>query len=135
MQLFGVFDGHGGKEVSIFVEKVFKDELVKLQEFKDKDYEAALKASFRRMDVMLQTEEGKAELKKINSTCGQQDPFALANRDENIANFTGCTATVVLMTKTDFYCANAGDSRTILARSGQGNLMLALSDDHKPDNA
>lgn len=70
MQLFGVFDGHGGKEVSIFVEKVFKDELVKLQEFKDKDYEAALKASFRRMDVMLQTEEGKAELKKINSTCG-----------------------------------------------------------------
>ena len=135
MQLFGVFDGHGGKEVSIFVEKVFKDELVKLQEFKDKDYEAALKASFRRMDVMLQTEEGKAELKKINSTCGQQDPFALANRDENIANFTGCTATVVLMTKTDFYCANAGDSRTILARSGQGNLMQALSDDHKPDNA
>ena len=135
MQLFGVFDGHGGKEVSIFVEKVFKDELVKLEEFKNKDYEAALKAAFRHMDVMLQTEEGKAELKKINSTCGQQDPFALANRDDNIANFTGCTATVVLVTKTDYYCANAGDSRTILARSGQGNIMHPLSEDHKPDNA
>ena len=47
MSLFGVFDGHGGKEVSIFVEKVFKDELIKLEEFKAKDYEAALKASFR----------------------------------------------------------------------------------------
>ena len=135
MSLFGVFDGHGGKEVSIFVEKVFKEELVKLEEFKNKDYENALKVCFRRMDVMLQTEEGKAELKKINSTCGQQDPFALANRDDNIANFTGCTATVVLITKTDFYCANAGDSRSILARSGQGNLMHPLSEDHKPDNA
>ena len=53
MSLFGVFDGHGGKEVSIFVEKVFKEELVKLEEFKNKDYENALKVCFRRMDVML----------------------------------------------------------------------------------
>ena len=59
----------------------------------------------------------------------------MAARDDNIANFTGCTATVVLVTKTDYYCANAGDSRSVLARSGQGNLMLALSEDHKPDNA
>ena len=47
---------------------------------------------------MLQTDEGKAKLKEINSSCGTQDPFALANRDDNIANFTGCTATVVLIT-------------------------------------
>ena len=83
---------------------------------------------------MLQTEEGKAKLKEINASCGQQDPFALANRDDNIANFTGCTATVCLITKTDIYCANAGDSRSILARSGQGNIVVALSEDHKPDN-
>ena len=134
MSLFGVFDGHGGKEVSIFVEKFFKDELVKLDSFKAKDWEKALKEAFKRMDDMLLTDEGKAELKKINASCGQQDPFALANREDNIANFTGCTATVVLITKTDFYCANAGDSRTILARSGQGNLMKELSFDHKPDN-
>lgn len=29
ISLFGVFDGHGGKEVSIFVEREFKKELVK----------------------------------------------------------------------------------------------------------
>ena len=39
------------------------------------------------------------------------------------------------MTKTDIYCANAGDSRTVLARSGQGNIVVPLSEDHKPDNA
>ena len=84
---------------------------------------------------MLLSDEGKAKLKTINSNCGQQDPFALANREESIANFTGCTATVVLITKTEIICANAGDSRSILARSGQGNLMVNLSEDHKPDNA
>lgn len=57
----------------------------------------------------------------------------MANRDDNIAQFTGCTATVVLVTKTDYWCANAGDSRSIIARSGQ-NLMADLSFDHKPDN-
>ena len=33
INLFGVFDGHGGKEVSIFVEKEFKNMFVKLKEF------------------------------------------------------------------------------------------------------
>lgn len=40
----------------------------------------------------------------------------------------------MLVTKTDYYCSNAGDSRSILIRQGQGNLFLDLSDDHKPDN-
>ena len=105
-----------------------------MEEFKNKDYETALKGCFRRMDVMLLSDEGKTKLKEIQSSCGQQDPFAMANRDDNIANFTGCTATVVLITQTDIYCANAGDSRTIIARSGQGNLMANLSEDHKPEN-
>ena len=56
--------------MSIFVEKVFREELCKLEEFKAKDYEAALKAAFRRIDVMLLTEEGKTKLKEINASCG-----------------------------------------------------------------
>ena len=31
--------------------------------------------------------------------------------DESMA---GCTANVIIITKTDIYCANAGDSRSIL---------------------
>ena len=70
MSLFGVFDGHGGKEVSIFVKAVFKDELLKLESFKAKEYEKALKECFKKMDDMLLSDEGKVELKKINANCG-----------------------------------------------------------------
>jgi len=46
-------------------------------------------------------------------------------------SFAGCTATVLLVTKTEIICANAGDSRTVLSRGGRAKYM---SEDHKPDN-
>lgn len=60
--LFGVFDGHGGREVSIFVEERFCDELVRLDEYKNKEYGAALKKCFIRMDEILLTDAGKARI-------------------------------------------------------------------------
>ena len=42
------------------------------------------------------------------------------------------TATVVIVTRTEIYCANAGDSRTVLSRAGRAKEM---SEDHKPDNS
>lgn len=33
VSLFGIFDGHGGKEVAKYVEKHFVPELLKLKEF------------------------------------------------------------------------------------------------------
>ena len=44
------------------------------------------------------------------------------------------TATVVLISPTHYFCANAGDSRTVLARSSGPQMCFPLSDDHKPDN-
>jgi len=46
-------------------------------------------------------------------------------------SFAGCTATVVIITRTEIICANAGDSRTVLCRSGRAKEM---SEDHKPEN-
>ena len=43
----------------------------------------------------------------------------------------GTTACVCLVTSTEIYCANTGDSRAILTR---GTSTFELSDDHKPDN-
>ena len=48
-----------------------------------------------------------------------------------MASYAGCTATVVLITSTDIICANAGDSRTVLCKSG---TAVELSQDHKPDD-
>lgn len=49
---------------------------------------------------------------------GGPDHFGNMNPgDENVAQHQGCTATVILISKTHIYCANAGDSRTVLARA------------------
>jgi len=54
--------------------------------------------------------------------------------DDNVAKFTGCTATVVLISPTHLFCANAGDSRVVLARSSGAQMCFPLSTDHKPDD-
>lgn len=50
---------------------------------------------------------------------------------EQIGGSVGCTANVVLITPTHYYIANAGDSRSVLCRSGKA---IALSEDHKPES-
>ena len=43
--LFGVFDGHGGREVAQFVAKHIKETLTQLEEYKQGQMERALEAS------------------------------------------------------------------------------------------
>lgn len=38
----------------------------------------------------------------------------------------------MLITKENIYCANSGDSRSILVK--KGSTVVELSEDHKPDN-
>jgi serine/threonine protein phosphatase PrpC len=51
--IFGVFDGHGGKEVAIYVEKNFVSTLITLPEYKNKDYASALTKCFIKMDEQM----------------------------------------------------------------------------------
>jgi serine/threonine protein phosphatase PrpC len=111
--LFGVFDGHGGKDVAIFVKQKFVDYLIKSAEYKEGKYEEALRKNFIQMDELMH--------ENLSS-----DPIV------EKADMQGCTACVGLITKNTIYCANSGDSRCVLAR---GNQAIELSEDHKPDNA
>jgi serine/threonine protein phosphatase PrpC len=116
--LFAVFDGHGGAEVARFCSKNFGNELKKLAEYKQGNYEAALKRCFLLMDEILVTPEGQKQLK------------ALTDKDNSESN-AGCTANVILIKDKKIYIANSGDSRSLLYKGGK---VTRLSEDHKPDN-
>ena len=149
MSLFAVFDGHGGSEVSLLLKESFCRELISLQEFKDKRYKQALKLCFRRMDEMLRRSEGRARLRELTKEVwikNENPAFSLMtmNGSENIGNFMGSTAVVVLITNENIFCANSGDSRAVLGQLGGSSklgmttvtgipkMCLPLSQDHKP---
>ena len=48
--VFGVFDGHGGREVAYYVRDHFIDELKRLESFRKGDYQNCLREIFLRMD-------------------------------------------------------------------------------------
>ena len=123
--LFGVFDGHGGKEVAIFVENHFCQELVKNPNFLANRIEASLRETFLHMDRMIVTKEGQKELTRIQKDLPENSNINL------IADiFAGCTAVVGLIKGRTLYVANAGDSRCVLAEEGKA---IEMSHDHKPD--
>ena len=74
-------------------------------------------------DIIL-TQNGKAE--PTEEMDGLED-YKLRQVPFNM----GCTACLVLITKTELYCANSGDSRAILVT--KKGSVIELSHDHKPD--
>jgi len=123
VSLFGVFDGHGGQEVALWVKDNFKKELIKLQSYKSKCYKEALEECFLKLDELMETPAGQRRLMELQS---QSDGGFGDGK-----SFAGCTATVILITRTEIICANSGDSRTVLSRAGRAREM---SEDHKPEN-
>eukprot|EP00831_Metopus_contortus_P065593 TRINITY_DN5858_c0_g1_i2.p1 TRINITY_DN5858_c0_g1~~TRINITY_DN5858_c0_g1_i2.p1 ORF type:complete len:326 (+),score=67.58 TRINITY_DN5858_c0_g1_i2:87-1064(+) len=131
--LFGVFDGHGGREVAEFSSRNFPKELLSNLSFKEGNYSKALSETFLKMDDILRSEDGIKELALISkepSSSGVPKKSAMLY-DEPSAQFMGCTGNVLLIKKNVLYVANAGDSRTIMINS-KGEAA-PLSTDHKPD--
>lgn len=124
--IFGVFDGHGGKEVALFVERHFVEELKKNPKFQSKNFKDALIETFLKMDELIMSPAGTKEVASLKGG----DPDESNPKSICLDSFAGCTANVTLIHKNTMYCANAGDSRTVLCRAGK---PLDMSVDHKPD--
>ena len=148
VNVFGVFDGHGGKEVAQWVKKHFSVELAKNNNFKSGNYQKALSENFLRLDTLMEEPQGKSELKEEAKKSKLEDEKANSNQDKkadmfrnlfdpkaqedcDVAMFTGCTATVCLIDDKNAYFANAGDSRIVVCKNG---VAYAMTVDHKPDN-
>ena len=150
IDVFGVFDGHGGKEISKFVSEHFIDELTRNNNL-NTDMIQALKETFIKMDEIMQTPKSVEEIKKyarlskeeddkqtkneppnsqmalLSQIMGQKDPEA-----NDIFMRTGCTACVLGIDegKKKLFFANAGDSRVVMCKKG---IAEAMSEDHKPE--
>ncbi|MCQ2821290.1 MAG: protein phosphatase 2C domain-containing protein [archaeon] len=150
-QIFGVFDGHGGKEVSQFTKKYFTNSFLECPELSNGNVKLALKKTFLKMDELMRTPEGKEDLINFNKLSKIEDdeqdrnnpnPNAQMNMismlmnqaktKEDIAMNTGCTACVCVIDTEDkrMYFANAGDSRVVLCKNG---IAKPMSTDHKPE--
>jgi protein phosphatase 1G len=147
---FGVFDGHGGKEVAQFVKTHFSKELVTNKSFQAGNLKNALQETFFRMDTMLTETENKAELKRLAKKSKEEDEKNGQNNqnkqmelfkqmfdrrsqeDCDIALMTGCTASVCVIDEENkkIWFANAGDSRAVICKNG---IAYPMSIDHKPD--
>lgn len=115
--------------MAAWVEDHYVDLLIGLQSFKNGDYQKALEESFLKVDEVICTPEGNKALQKYSGDEGPSNTWGGAT--DKIANSVGCTATVALMTPTEIYVSNAGDSRAVLSQNHKAN---ELSLDHKPDN-
>ena len=107
--LFGVFDGHGGRKCAQYLHKhlapAVRGSLLQMNDGGSRSaaIENALKSAFCEVDSAFLSTIGREEV--------------------------GSTAIVVLQEGKTLYCANTGDSRAILCRA---DGPTPLSSDHKP---
>ena len=149
IDVFGVFDGHGGKEISQFISNHFTEELLKNKNI-NSDISQALKETFIKMDEIMILPESIEEIKKYARLSKEADDLQTKKEPENsqmslfsqmlqkdpeandIYMTTGCTACVLSIDEKSkkLYFANAGDSRVVMCKKG---VAYPQSEDHKPE--
>ncbi|XP_051136224.1 probable protein phosphatase 2C 21 isoform X1 [Andrographis paniculata] len=146
---FGVYDGHGGKEVSRFCAKFLHRQVRELEAASD--LETSVKKAFLRMDEMMCGKNGQKELallkgKMDQSSSDAQNALGTDEHNELMLQWpseegthsdykgpsAGSTACVAIIRNNSLLVANAGDSRCVMSRNGKAH---ELSKDHKPELA
>jgi protein phosphatase PTC4 len=126
INIYGVFDGHGGTSTSKYISEVLP--LTIKQRISDYINKLPLNDKLKLLDP-----NNNETLQIINFSKILKDAFMKVDQkfyyDPN--NNSGSTAVVVIIFKDYIITANSGDSRCILSRNGN---VKNLSFDHKPKN-
>eukprot|EP00193_Tetraselmis_chui_P017729 CAMPEP_0177793156 /NCGR_PEP_ID=MMETSP0491_2-20121128/24920_1 /TAXON_ID=63592 /ORGANISM="Tetraselmis chuii, Strain PLY429" /LENGTH=737 /DNA_ID=CAMNT_0019315643 /DNA_START=296 /DNA_END=2512 /DNA_ORIENTATION=+ len=79
--LFGVFDGHGGQEVALFVAKHLLAEFEQCESYRQQDYRQALHDVFLRLDEMIADKERWPELRELAECKRDENPMTMDEND------------------------------------------------------
>ena len=159
ISIFGICDGHGGKEVSEYISRHFIEYLLKNPNFEEQNYEKALRETFLNLDKSLLTEEARKELIEISKDDRIIDNIKMENyckemkikeeeiekmkvftnlfnprnlQEINISYLCGSTACIILITEEEIYISNSGDSRCLILNK-LGKIIYKTTD-HKCTN-
>ncbi|XP_057791417.1 probable protein phosphatase 2C 60 isoform X3 [Salvia miltiorrhiza] len=147
---FGVYDGHGGNEVSKFCAKFLHQQVLNDEAYATGDLENSVRKAFLRMDEMMCGRKGQKELELLRGKVDQstsngenlqktEEDYGkdVLSSDEGTQTdysgpSSGSTACIAIIRNNQLLVANAGDSRCVMSRKGKA---YELSKDHKPDHA
>jgi protein phosphatase 1L len=113
INLFGVFDGHGGKKVSEYLKKNLPDF------FLTKNIKDILKKNKNFMKYITQVYD------LLQNNLKEKHPRAV--------EYCGSTACIALQTENNLWVINVGDSRCVLCNKNGEPVQLSI--DHKPNLA
>lgn len=117
MSIFAIFDGHNGTDCVKFVSENLINKI---------------RCHLLNADSSLDSQEYMyAFLKKCLVNSIQEVDLQFFSKYSNYSFDCGCTAVIVVIVGDRVICANVGDSRPILSRSGK---PVCLSKDFKPEN-
>ena len=143
--IFGIFDGHGGREVSKFISNHFVEEFLNNKNYNKGDIKQCLKETFLNLDKKLLEQSSMQEMTEDHYLFMQE--FNLKENEseisiveengyryiEDISYVRGSAAIIlVIHNHTELYFANLGDSRGIIIR--KENIFVKMTNDHKPNN-
>lgn len=117
LSLFGVYDGHGGDTVAHYVARHFPRCLLETKQLTAdmKEEEVTRRAQLAFEQALMAIDREMLSLAEMETGHDQ----------------SGTTSVMTLISRSHIICANTGDSRAVLSRSG---TAIALSHDHKPAN-
>lgn len=117
--VLGVFDGHGGSGAAIWIEKNLVNFIENTSEWKE-----YIKLGEENPELV-----GRSLTRAFLDADNALRKFQDSTLEETGADTSGCTSVVCIITPKYIICANAGDSRCVLATNGK---VKEMSFDHKP---
>ena len=162
LNIFGIFEGHGGREIPKYLSIHFFEFLKNNENFKNAKYKEALSETFLEIDKSFKTDNVQKELTKYSEefkTLKEQEIKNIysieekANEDElkqmitfnevldprnienaNIADFTGSSGIIILICDNkNLFIANAGNSRCLVVN--KEGVIINKTKDHTMDNS